>query len=187
LFALSLGHPPTRRLLDEAMPQMQALAHQASQCCHLSQRYGTSVVVIAQIESPRPMGYSVRLGERHPVVETAAGLTLLAFEPAEETARWLEVAAGRGLDETVRKIIHRTLAAIRKHGHLRKPNGQAMGIMDLSCPVLGADGIAVASLTIPYVAEQRPEFAALSEGDALQALAAAAGRITQALGGAAPG
>ena len=185
LFALSLGHPPTRRLLDEALPQMHALSHQTGQCCHLSQRYGTSVVVIAQVESPRPMGYSVRLGERHPVVETAAGLVLLAFEPPEEAENWLETAAGRGLDEAVRKIVTRTLVAIRKHGHLRKPNGQAMGIMDLSCPVVGSDRLAVASLTLPFVLEERPGHEGMGEADALSKLADAAGRITQALGGAA--
>ena len=62
MFELAHRQPPVRRLLAVAMPRMHALARETSQSCHLVVLHDHRILVLAQVDSPEAMGFSVRLG-----------------------------------------------------------------------------------------------------------------------------
>ena len=62
LFELAHRHPPVDRLLDVAVPHMQALARRTGQSNHLSVHHDARLVVLARAEPPEPMSCLVRQG-----------------------------------------------------------------------------------------------------------------------------
>lgn len=177
LFELSHRHPPTGRLIDAAMPIMRQLAKVTRQSCHLAVTHADRMLVIANVDSPEPRGFVVRLGANFPILETASGRVLLAFADAATRDDLL-----RTLTPLSRKKWHAKLQQVRTRGGIRVRSAMVAGIIDLSCPVLDYTGHAAAALTIPYLVERglRREAA-----DAVHQLADAARRISAVIGGGA--
>ncbi|MCU1542605.1 MAG: winged helix-turn-helix transcriptional regulator [Microbacteriaceae bacterium] len=132
LFDLAHRQPPLRGLLAAAAPPMRRLADQLGQSCNLGVREGDSVRVVAQEESPTAFGFSVRVGALFPVGESLTGAVLRAFGPGGSS----DVGA----------------ADLRRAGHGEREDGLHAGITDIAYPVFGPDPVAVAALTVPYVA-----------------------------------
>jgi len=87
LFELAHRQAPVHRLLAAAMPQMQALARDTRQSNHLVVHYERRVLVIAQVDSPEPMGFSVRQGAHFPFrADRVSAWVLTAFAPPEQRA-----------------------------------------------------------------------------------------------------
>lgn len=57
LFRLVQDHPPTKRLILEAIPVMNRLTHEALQSCHMGALEGNEVVIIAQTNAPTDVGF----------------------------------------------------------------------------------------------------------------------------------
>ncbi len=53
LFKLAQDYPPTKRMITEALPIMQKLAHELNQSCHLGVLDGGHVVIIAQVDKTK--------------------------------------------------------------------------------------------------------------------------------------
>jgi DNA-binding IclR family transcriptional regulator len=64
LFRLAQEHPPTKRLLTEALPIMHNVAHEVRQSCHLGVVDGGHVVILAQVDSPESTGFTSRWDRR---------------------------------------------------------------------------------------------------------------------------
>ena len=62
LFELAHSNPPTNRLLLEAGPIMQELSSELEQSCHLTVYNQGRQIVIAKVDNPGGMGYSLRVG-----------------------------------------------------------------------------------------------------------------------------
>src|ERR1700674_5906733 len=60
LFKLAHEYPPTKRMIAEALPIMQQVAHEISQSCHLGVLEGGNVVIVAQVDSHASSGFYVR-------------------------------------------------------------------------------------------------------------------------------
>ncbi len=56
-----------------------------------------------------------------------------------------------GTDMRVTPEFLARLDLIRSRGYEMMPSAQTAGVINLSAPVLGADGRAIAALTIPYI------------------------------------
>ncbi|RXV65010.1 IclR family transcriptional regulator [Burkholderia stabilis] len=151
LFALAHQHPPMSRLISEALPLMQRFADDAEQSCYLSVYDRGNLLVIAQVDG-RPCGVSVRLGSRFALADTAAGRVMLSFQSLKQRAQM--VAEHRNVKGEV-ALNEQELAlacqAIRQTGFLRQDNRQMYGVIDLSVPILGPSGEAVAVITCPYL------------------------------------
>ena len=65
LFELAHRHPPTERLIAVALSQMQTLAQQTGQSCHLAVHSNGEMLVIAQVDSARHMGFAVHVGAKN--------------------------------------------------------------------------------------------------------------------------
>ncbi|MGO4210787.1 IclR family transcriptional regulator [Terriglobus sp. YAF25] len=80
LFKLVQEHPPTERLISEALPVMHRLASQTMQSCHLGVVESGRVVILAQVNAPTSVGFYVKLGSTVDIMEASSGYVILAHQ-----------------------------------------------------------------------------------------------------------
>lgn len=150
LFRLGQEHPPTKRLVTEALPTMHQVAHDLRQSCHLGVLDGGHVVILAQVDSPESTGFYVKVGSKVDLMHAATGHVILAHQDQDSCQR----AVDEWTLETKKKKpadLEEHLAKIRVRGYERRASYEVTGIVNISFPVLNAQGNAVAGLTVPYV------------------------------------
>src|SRR6266403_2254468 len=62
LFKMAFEYPPTKRMVLEALPIMELVAHSVNQSCHRGVLDRYHVVIIAQVDSPSGAGFHVKPG-----------------------------------------------------------------------------------------------------------------------------
>ncbi len=149
LFALALARAPTRNLLEHALPEMTKLTRAIGQSCHLAVASDEQMVVIARVEAPGNEGYSVRVGNRRPLVASTSGLVLYAFQPPEIRAEW-RARLARTVSGSAWKAFEARAATARTRKHVRADSDVTRHIIDLSAPIMSPQGVA-AALTCPYI------------------------------------
>ncbi len=147
LFALGMAQAPVRSLLEVALPVMRRLSHTIGQSCHIAVPSEDQIVVVARIERPGDLGFSVRVGYRREITKATSGLVLFAFQNDEVRRLWLKRCGlkGAAADEFVARA-----EAVRTRGYHQAASHFVQGIVDLSAPVMRNEA-AVAALTIPFV------------------------------------
>ncbi len=178
LFRLGQEHPPTKRMVMEALPIMHRLAHETRQSCHLGVVDGGHVVILAQVDSPEPTGFYVKVGSKVDLMHAATGHVILAHQTEDARERAIQEWA----NETKKKKpadLDDHLAKIRQRGYERRASYEVAAVTNISFPVLNAQGNAVAGLTVPYV--KRIEDT-ISVQEIVSALKNASGDISEALG-----
>ena len=149
LFELAHSNPPTNRLLVEAGPIMQELSSSLSQACHLTVYNQGRQIVIAKVDNPTGIGFSVRVGADLDVLISASGRVLLAFQDPETTAlRIRELVRQRPDHEN--SDIEQILAAVRTRGFESIVSAQIKGLHAVSFPILDTRDRAIAALVVPY-------------------------------------
>jgi DNA-binding IclR family transcriptional regulator len=152
LFALANIHPPLNRLINQALPVMDAFARKAEQSCHLGVYDRGNVLITSQINSPRGWSFSLHRGARVGLLDTASGHVLLAFSNAMDASRMrAEHTAVDGEVPITEGKLQTTLEGIRKLGYLERDSQQSFGVVDISFPILGPDNTALAAFTCPYI------------------------------------
>jgi DNA-binding IclR family transcriptional regulator len=178
LFRLAQEHPPTKRMVTEALPIMHWLAHELRQSCHLGVLDGGHVVILAQVDSPESTGFYVKLGSKVDLMHAATGHVILSHLTPDARERAIQ----EWVSETKKKKptnLEGHLTKIRKRGHERRASYEVKGVENISFPVLNAQGDAVAGLTIPYV--KRIEDT-ISIDKVVASLRQASSQISEALG-----
>jgi DNA-binding IclR family transcriptional regulator len=111
-----------------------------------------NLLVIAQVDGPGTWGMSVRLGSRVGLIDTGSGRVMLAFQSAEQRAYMLaEHTKVKGEVTIDREALEQTCEQIRKKGYSQKDSQQTFGVTDLTFPLLGPSGQAIAVMTCPYL------------------------------------
>ncbi len=176
LFDVAMRAPPQRNLLVHALPEMQRLAEATSQSCHLTVASGPDIVVVARVESPDTEVFSVRVGHRRPLNQSASGPVLYAYQtPARRTA-WQKMLAGEK-DRKLWAAIAQESQSIRDMGFYLSPSKYVDAVTDIATPITeGKSEIAVAALVMPYIGGRS---AKLSLTQAAAATRQAARRISQ--------
>jgi DNA-binding IclR family transcriptional regulator len=175
LFALGMARAPIKDLLDVALPVMHRLAQRIGQSCHLAVASGDQIAVVARVEAPGDLGFSVRVGYRRGLIASTSGLVLYAFQSELVRAEW----KGRLSSSTNRRewLKFEQLAhAARKAGHVKSESHAVEGVTDLSAPIVRSGNV-VAALTTPYVKTSR----AISEEETVALIVLAANEITDEL------
>lgn len=152
LFALAHMHPPLSRLINQALPIMDEFTRKAEQSCHMGVYDRGNVLISAQINSPSGWSFAVQRGARVGLLDTASGHLLLAY--ADEGAFRRMLAEHTPLDGEVpitEQALAAILATVRQQGYLERESAQALGVVDISFPILGPDNTALATLTCPYI------------------------------------
>ncbi|QDY71503.1 IclR family transcriptional regulator [Qingshengfaniella alkalisoli] len=152
LFGLAQLHAPPRRLASYATPLMRELANDTCQANQLVVFDRGRAVVIAQQEAPGYWGISVRIGSHLSLLETGSGHVLLAFNSTEQRQMMLAESSADDGPEMITPEFERRLERIKDQGFESMPSAQTAGVFNLSAPILGSDGLAIAALTIPYIA-----------------------------------
>ncbi len=177
LFALAHRHPPTHRLIAEALPLMQRFADAAEQSCHLAVYDRGNLLVIAQVDGPGTWGMSVRLGSRVGLIDTGSGRVMLAFQTREHRAHMLaEHTKVKGEVTIDVDELEQVCERVRADGHSQKDSQQIFGVTDVTFPILGPSGHALAALTCPYL-RRIDEYVAPS----IEAVTAMLGETVQAV------
>ena len=179
LFALGMAQPPIRDLLSHALPEMRELALNTRQSCHLAMASGPEMVVVANVEAPGLLGFAIRMGYRRPLIHSASGHILMAFQ-TESAREEILLATGNAKLAFDRDGLIALLDTVKKAGFITMPSPMLTAITDLSVPIIHND-VALAALTVPFV--DGPG-ATLGKKEALHTLKDASVRISTGLDGA---
>ncbi|SPJ22646.1 IclR family transcriptional regulator [Palleronia abyssalis] len=154
LFLLGTGHPPLRRLIAQAQPKMDAFATRLRQSCHLVLPEHGHAVIVAQASPRSHWEFRALVGARMDLFATSSGLTLLAFQHPDRRAKTM---GHWGLAPEEARIADLTedLSEVREAGFRMAPSQQAVGVTDISAPIFGPAGDAMAVLTCPFL--DRPD------------------------------
>jgi DNA-binding IclR family transcriptional regulator len=149
LFTLGISQGTAKTLLEVALPVMKELTRELGQSCHLVVPSGDQIVVVARLESPMDLGFSVRVGYRRRLIDTNSGALLYGFATPDVQAGWLPV-----LSATVDlERIERFLAKARKsvdQGYIQLASDFVDGVTDFCVPIIGVHG-ASAVMIIPFI------------------------------------
>lgn len=150
LFQLVQEHPPTERLLAEALPRMHLLAERLQQSCHLGVLEAGRVVILAQTNAPGSVGFYVKAGSTVELMEAATGQVILAHLPGDHQLKVL----AEWQRETQKKVpvdLHKHLDAIRRRGYEKRASYQVKGVTNISGPIVAEGNRVVAALTVPFI------------------------------------
>jgi DNA-binding IclR family transcriptional regulator len=151
LFQLSHYHPPTYRLLTEALPIMESLSRQISFPCDLRVYNNGSLTVIASIQPPNGLGFMTRVGSEIEVAPSASGLVLLAFQdPIIKEIRIKESLPNKPEQEI--EAFCNSLQEVTEKGFASIKSKQFAGLHAIAFPILDMNGNAVAAITVPMLA-----------------------------------
>jgi len=178
LFRLAQEHPPTKRLITEALPVMHRVSHALRQSCHIGVIDGGHVVIVAQVDSPESTGFYVRMGSKVELMHAATGHVILAYQTEDARSRALEEWA-RETNGKRPADLDAHLAKIHRRGYERRASFQVTGVVNVSFPILGAHGNAVAGLTVPFVRRLQDN---ITLPEVVRVLRDASQEISEALG-----
>ncbi|HMN85550.1 MAG TPA: IclR family transcriptional regulator [Bauldia sp.] len=150
LFALAHQHVPMRRLVSQATAVMRQFARTAEQSAHLAVYDRGAVLVVAQADSPSYWGLAIRVGARVGLINRGSGHVLLAFATPRERAFMLEEREPIPGEELPADLEAR-LETVRRNGYEMMESFQSQGVINISVPVLGPNGTAIAALTCPFI------------------------------------
>lgn len=176
LLQLGIEQEPIKDILEYSVPVMRTLADKTTMSCHIAVESNEQIVVICRIEAPSNISYSVRVGYRKPIVHTASGKILFAFQQPTVKERWLNLLQKYHTDEEIKEFVGEC-KKVHKVGHVMTASRFVAGVTDLSVPIMDGDH-AIATLTIPYI-QRMPEEVSVNE--TLSLLKNAAENISQAI------
>lgn len=179
LFKLVQEHPPTERLIADALPLMQRLAHDTLQSCHLGVLEGGRVAILAQINPPTNLGFYVKLGSTVDLLSSASGYVILAhLDDVQKKRALLQWSQDTG--KPTPRDLNAHLARIRKVGHEKFASYLVKGVMNIGFPICDDRGSALGALTVPHIQYLDPK---KSIAEVTEALRETAAGITAAIGG----
>ncbi len=182
MFKLVQEHPPTERLIVDALPVMHRLAHDILQSCHLGVLEGGRVVILAQVNAPTDSGFYVKLGSTVDLMEAGSGYAILAHQPAAQQERTLAEWTRETGKKPPRDLeVH--LERIRRAGYEKRASYKVKGIVNISFPIFDDRGLPLGALTVPHIQYNESAKNSLQIVPLLQE---AAGKITASIGGKPP-
>lgn len=151
LFKLGLHTPSAQDLMTAAMPELSRIAHDTRQSPHLVVVNHGLTVVTAAVPGGEDMSFTLRLGYGRIASDSTSGQVILAFQAPEMTERILAECDAHATAPVDRIALSTHLKRIRDRGYELRESRDFVGITDICCPILGADGNAVAAVIIAYV------------------------------------
>tara|TARA_R110002167_G_scaffold17426_12_gene66535 strand:- start:2969 stop:3742 length:774 start_codon:yes stop_codon:yes gene_type:complete len=178
LFALGMAQAPIKSLTEAALPVMRELSTATVQSCHLVVPTEAQIVVVARIEGPGDLGYSVRLGYRRNIIDASSGLMFYGCASDQARAELRNRLTELHGKAKVAAYVKRAESA-GTEGYVRRDSDFVKGVTDLVAPIIGAGSI-IATLITPYI-ERTPPVCGIDE--ALTRLRAAAAAISADMSG----
>lgn len=181
LRALAKLDKSMHRLRHIARPEMKALMERFGETVNLAVLSDQHIVYIEMVEPDRALRMHARIGDRHPVHSTSLGKAIVAFlpDPSPYLTPGEDLQARTIKTITDAKTFRRQIAEVRRNGHAVEIGENEDGLMCIGAPILDGLGLPLAamSLSAPERRMRRRETI-----EALEALKAATGRISQQFG-----
>tara|TARA_R110000751_G_scaffold271365_2_gene371233 strand:+ start:74958 stop:75743 length:786 start_codon:yes stop_codon:yes gene_type:complete len=150
LHNLAHNWPPSKRLLEVALPEMRNFAEETNQSCHLGVYSSGRLYIAAQADSPLPVTISVKVTADFPLLRTASGRVLLAYQDKKIAEHWI-AASEPDLSTEGRANLEQRLKNIRAKGVEVSESDRIASLTDISCPIIDLHGNAIAAVTVPYL------------------------------------
>jgi IclR family pca regulon transcriptional regulator len=192
LKCLDIGFSVVARtpLRDLARPLLRELVGEQLEAASLAVPDGPDMVYVERVQAGLArLGVDVHVGSRAPAHSTAVGQAVLAWLPAEARTR---VLGARPLDRrtpatiTDPAMLEAKLARIRAEGFALSDQENVTGLRVIAAPVLDADGVPAAAVSIAAPAFAMPLAAFVQAArDPVIRVAADLSRALAASGGAA--
>lgn len=176
LFSLGMQQPRVHSLVEIALPVMRQLSLDLGQSCHLALHTLGEMVVVARMESSEQLGFSVRVGYRRPLFQSASGMVLYAFQPDDIRGRWEKMLNPQPSEAELAEF-RAHADEVRKRRVELTPSRFVAGVTDISAPVMRG-GFAAAALTVPFLKKLGPQVGRAEAGNHVRA---AAERISEQL------
>ncbi|WP_369405666.1 IclR family transcriptional regulator [Sphingomonas mali] len=151
LLDLAYRATPSQDLVRAALPEMQVLAMEAGQSCHLVVPNGGRGIVIAREEQPGTRGFALKVGAHIDIVRSCSGQVILAFSNDQRCEQIVRAAESERGIEVDRAWLTERKEAIRAAGFDLRQSPITYGVTDISFPVFGFDREVIAALTIPFL------------------------------------
>jgi DNA-binding IclR family transcriptional regulator len=149
LYQISHAQCRVRQLVDAAMPAMRELSAQTRESCHLSVLEGNEIVVLAGVESPRPVHLAVAAGGRFSAIHTVSGRMLLAGLSAEARQTALQSAPEfKKMKLPARAALEKSIARAAREGFSSSSNETVVGVVDAAVEIGNAESGIHAALAI---------------------------------------
>lgn len=143
LLEIGFKGTPVDELVQVAGPFMRELAHRLEQSCHLAVRNGNRGMIVYRQQTPGPTVFAVRVGAEIALEETCSGHVLLAFNAVNDGPAAEQSVPNPDLEPKLKKI--------RSRGYEVMKSTRTVGVTDISCPIYGSTGVAIAALTVPFL------------------------------------
>jgi DNA-binding IclR family transcriptional regulator len=112
---------------------------------------GSDIVVVARVESPDTEVFSVRVGHRRPLNQSASGPVLFAYQTESRRAAWQALLSSEK-DRKLWGAIEQGAPAIREMGFHLTPSAYVDAVTDIAAPITeGKSELAIAALVMPYI------------------------------------
>ena len=149
LYHISHGQCRVRQLVDAALPALRELSVQTGESCHLSVLEGTAIVVLAGVESPRPVHLAVAVGGRFSAIHTVSGRMLLAGLPAEARQATLQSAPEfQKMNRSERMALEKSIAQAARERFSSASDETVAGVVDAAVEIGNAESGIHAALAI---------------------------------------
>lgn len=136
LFQLAHAQPAVAKLVEAAMPALRELSACTGESCHLSVLEGPEIVLLARVESPKPVRIVVELGGRFSALTTASGRMLLAgWEPQARLGLLESTPEFRKLKPNARMAFLNGIEKIAKRRFSTARNERVAGVVDAATSV----------------------------------------------------
>lgn len=181
---LQLGDHYVRQLDLNGLagPEMRRLSALTGETVFLTVFEGGACICVDTAESPRPLRFFMRVGQRMPFHSAASAKAILAFRDAAEIDEALaHERYERFTPSTPRDAaaVRRDLEQIRAQGYAVCDEDMEIGVTALAAPIRDARGQVIASVTLVAPAER---LAVERRAEPLRQLLATAAAISERLG-----
>jgi IclR family transcriptional regulator, pca regulon regulatory protein len=190
LKVLDLGFNAIGRsdLRTRARPILRSLVGEINEAASIAVLDGPEVIYVERIQAGLTrLGVDIRIGSRVPAYSSAVGHAILAWLPRETQIAILQSQPRKQLTETTQTDLDALLARfkeVKQRGYAISDQETVSGLFVLAAPLLDADGIPLAGLSIaaPAFNTSIKDFEATGARPVMQA-AKALSRALQTTGG----
>ena len=138
-------------LTKNALPVLEELVAATGETASIYVRQDMERVIIQRVESPSPLRFVVRIGERLPIYSGSTGQIFCAAMPAEELAKLLDqlgdlrMANGKVMN---RENMLARLDQVKRQGFAVNVDERIVGISSVAAPIMRPDAGVIAAVVV---------------------------------------
>lgn len=165
-----------------ALPVMQELSRQTEETVTLSMLIGRERVYVGQVEGPKTVRMTVKVGARFPLYAGASGRAILSALPQAERDVYLDSVALKALTPdtiTSRRHLENEIRRVREAGYASSAGERDPWAAAVAAPLVTSRGRVLGSIS---VCGPRQRFGAAEVEEYGRAVARAAARLSEQIG-----